>query len=60
MATVKDIARLAGVSPSTVSRVMSGDATFSVSEETRNKIIASAMQLKYKSVPRKTSKTDQM
>ncbi|MCL6457073.1 MAG: LacI family DNA-binding transcriptional regulator [Gorillibacterium sp.] len=61
MATVKDIARLAGVSPSTVSRVLSGDASFSVSDDTRDSIIACAKQLKYKAVQRKNaSRTEQV
>lgn len=38
MATLKDIAALAGVSPSTVSRVLQEDATLSVTEQTRERI----------------------
>lgn len=61
MATVKDIARLSGVSPSTVSRVLSGDASFSVLEETRNAILAAAKELNYRTSPRKAdSRTRQM
>ena len=38
MATIREVAKLAGVSPATVSRVLSGDPGFSVREETRLKI----------------------
>lgn len=44
-ATIHDVARLAGVNSSTVSRVMSGKAT--VTEETREKIHAAVRQLDY-------------
>lgn len=48
MATIRDIASLAGVSPSTVSRVLNGDPSLSVLEETRRKILSAAEQLQYK------------
>lgn len=38
MSTIKDVAKLAGVSPSTVSRVLSGDGLSAASEKTREKI----------------------
>lgn len=38
MATIKDIAERAQVSPATVSRVLNYDETMSVSIETRNRI----------------------
>ncbi|MBW7453906.1 LacI family DNA-binding transcriptional regulator [Paenibacillus sepulcri] len=61
MATIRDIAREAGVSPSTVSRVLSGDSSLSVQEETRRKIISTAEQLQYKSVQRRqTTKAAQL
>ena len=47
MATLKDIAQLANVSPATVSRVLNQDDTLSVSPETKEKIIASTNQLGY-------------
>lgn len=47
MATLKDIAALAGVSPSTVSRVLQEDATLSVTEQTRERIRQAAQQLGY-------------
>ncbi|GAB6926581.1 LacI family DNA-binding transcriptional regulator [Paenibacillus sp. JCM 10914] len=48
MATIRDIANLAGVSPSTVSRVLNADPSLSVLEETRRKILSAAEQLQYK------------
>lgn len=48
MATIKEIAARAGVSPATVSRVLSFDQSFSVSDETRERILAIAHELQYK------------
>ena len=39
MATIKDIAEKAGVSQATVSRVLNQDATLSVGEDTRSRIL---------------------
>ncbi|MDO4679800.1 MAG: LacI family DNA-binding transcriptional regulator [Aerococcus sp.] len=47
MATIKDIADAAGVSQSTVSRVLRFDNTLSVSSETRNHILTIAQSLNY-------------
>ena len=47
MATIKDIANLAEVSPATVSRVLNYDMELSVSQETRQKIFEVAEQLNY-------------
>ncbi len=55
MATIRDIAKRAGVSASTVSRVLNMDATLSVADETRENIFCVAEELEY--VPRKTKKT---
>lgn len=54
MATIKDIAEKAGVSQSTVSRVLNLDETLSVSEETRNRIFRIAEDLHYQKKSRKT------
>lgn len=48
MATIKDIANKAGVSPATVSRVLNYDATLSVSDETKKRIFQVAEALDYK------------
>lgn len=58
MATIKDIASIAGVSPSTVSRVLNHDETIMVSNETRRKIFEAAEMLSYTkhiNKPRKAS-----
>lgn len=47
MATIKDIAGEVGVSPATVSRVLSGDRTMSVNQRTQEKIFEVAERLNY-------------
>lgn len=47
MATIRDIAKLAGVSSVTVSRVLNRDHTLSVSDETRQRILSIAEELNY-------------
>ncbi len=47
MATIKDIAAKAGVSPAAVSRILNKDITLSVSEDTRKRVLAAAEQLHY-------------
>lgn len=49
MATLKDIATEAGVSLSTVSRVLNDDPTLNVKEETKHRILEIAEKLEYKS-----------
>src|SRR4051794_37239528 len=48
MATIKDIAQIAGVSIATVSRVLNYDTTLSVSDETKKRIFEVAEDLSYK------------
>ncbi|MGM0125888.1 LacI family transcriptional regulator [Enterococcus sp. AZ194] len=47
MATIKDIADLAGVSKTTVSRVLNFDKALSVSDETKKRIFEAAEKLEY-------------
>ena len=47
MATLADIAKLAGVSISTVSRVLNKDETLSVTEDTRQLIIQKKKSIKW-------------
>ncbi|MGG5461904.1 substrate-binding domain-containing protein [Clostridium sp. B9] len=50
MATIKDIAKEAGVSIATVSRVLNLDETLNVSEETRKRVMEVAEELNYVTV----------
>lgn len=47
MATVIDVARRAQVSPGTVSRLLNGDPTLHVREQTRQRVLAAAKELDY-------------
>lgn len=57
MATIKDIAQQAGVSPATVSRVLNYDSELSVSGETKEKIFKAAEALNYTKHKKKTTET---
>lgn len=56
MATIKDIAKKANVSISTVSRVLNGDQSISVKDETRKKIYKAVEELEYVPMIEKYSK----
>lgn len=56
MATIKDIAQKAGVSPATVSRVLNYDASLSVSDEKRKLILEIAEELEYRTPRKRKSK----
>ncbi|TDO84347.1 LacI family transcriptional regulator [Halanaerobium saccharolyticum] len=56
MATITDIAKKANVSPSTVSRVLNGDQSISVKDETRKKIYEAVEELEYVPLIEKYSK----
>lgn len=55
MATLKDIANMAGVSQATVSRVLNSDPTLTVTDDTREKVLLAAQKLKYKTVGQRYS-----
>jgi LacI family transcriptional regulator len=57
MATIKDIAKIAGVSIATVSRVLNYDTTLSVSDETKKRIFEAAEELSYKKKPTRKPET---
>ena len=48
MATIKDIAREAGVSPAAVSRILNNDPTLAVAAETKKRVLEKAEELGYK------------
>ena len=50
MATLKEIAHIAGVSSATVSRVLNQDPALSVTEETRKRVLQAAKELGYRTV----------
>ena len=50
MATLKEIAAIAGVSQATVSRVLNQDPSLSVTEETRKRVLQTAKELGYRTV----------
>lgn len=47
MATIKDIAEMAKVSISTVSRILNHDDTLSVSDDTKLRVLVAAKELEY-------------
>ncbi|MDD2968245.1 MAG: LacI family DNA-binding transcriptional regulator [Lachnospiraceae bacterium] len=57
MSTIRDVAELAQVSIATVSRVLNQDPTYTITEETRSRVIAAAGQLQYTLVPRPKKKS---
>jgi len=54
MTKIKDIAKLAGVSSATVSRVLNQDTSLNVADDTRKKVIDIADELGYKTVKQRT------
>ena len=57
MATLKDIAKRAGVSSATVSRILNQDETLSVTPQTRERVQEIARELNYKKISSPSSKT---
>lgn len=55
MATIKDIAKKANVSQTTVSRILNYDPTLSVNDETRKRVFAAAEALNYTNTNKKTA-----
>ena len=59
MPTIRDIAKLAKVSPATVSRVLNNDESLNVTNETKRRIFEAAEKLSYtKHKHSKRSKTN--
>ncbi|KKI89009.1 hypothetical protein WQ54_27635 [Bacillus sp. SA1-12] len=56
MATIKDIANEAGVSTATVSRILNNDATLSVGDDTRKRVLEVAQLLNYKPTRKRNTK----
>jgi len=47
MATIRDVAKLAGVSTATVSRVLNNDSTYKMTEETKQRVLDAVAALNY-------------
>lgn len=47
MASIRDIAKMAGVSPASVSRILNNDSSFSINENTRKRVIKIANRVHY-------------
>ena len=58
MASMRDIAKLAGVSVASVSRILNNDETFSINENTRKRVIEIANQLNYSKEKRSSNRRD--
>ena len=56
VATIKDIAKEAGVSITTVSRILNFDKNLNVSEETRKKVLAIAEEMNYVTIKERKNK----
>ncbi len=48
MVTLKDISKITGVSPSTISRILKNDSTLNVNAKTREKVLNACKELDYK------------
>ena len=53
MASIRDVARLAQVSPATVSRVLNNNQTYKMTEETRRNVLRAAAELGYQALVKK-------
>lgn len=59
MVKLEDVAKKAGISKTTVSRVLNNDKTITVTDKTREKILAAVEELGYKPLRKKKSKPKQ-
>ena len=55
LSSIRDVARLAHVSPATVSRVLNNNQTYKITEETRKNVLKAAAELGYKALVKKPS-----
>ena len=56
MSSIRDVARLAGVSPATVSRILNNDQTYKTTPETRQNVLKAVIELAYKPLVKKRKK----
>jgi len=57
MSSIRDVARLAGVSPATVSRILNNDQTYKTTPETRQNVLKAVIALDYKPLVKKRKNT---
>ncbi|MBR5111082.1 MAG: LacI family DNA-binding transcriptional regulator [Clostridia bacterium] len=58
MASIRDVARLAHVSPATVSRILNNNQVYKTTDETRQNVLRAVAELNYKPLVKKTCETD--
>ena len=58
MANIRDVARLAGVSPATVSRVLNNNQTYKITDETRENVLRASTELGYQPLVKKTDRAE--
>ena len=57
MSNIREVAKLAGVSPATVSRVLNNNQTYKITNETRENVLRAVAQLGYKPLVKQTGRT---
>lgn len=58
MSSIRDVARQAGVSPATVSRILNNDPTYKTTAETRQRVLKTVTELDYKPLVRRCRKNN--
>ena len=58
MASIRDVARLAHVSPATVSRILNNNPVYKTTDETRRNVLRAVAELNYKPLVKKTCEAD--
>ena len=58
MANIRDVARRAGVSPATVSRVLNNNQTYKITDETKQNVLRAVTELGYQPLVHKTAAED--
>jgi LacI family transcriptional regulator len=56
MANIRDVAKAAGVSPATVSRVLNNDQTYKITDETKQNVLRAVTELGYQPMIRKADR----
>jgi len=58
VANIRDVAKLAGVSPATVSRVLNNNQTYKMTDETRQNVLRAVTELGYQPLIRKSDRAE--